>query len=106
MRVRGTTVVVPPRENGVRLTHLRRFRDRDGQVALRHRDRRHAHIAADDDDAGTLIDDDPRRQIRFDLQLLDLGQERDDVERIFLRQRHDDGRLIDRLGHFGANESR
>src|SRR5262249_2534876 len=34
-----------------RLAHLRRFGDRDGQIALRDGDGRHPHVPADDDDA-------------------------------------------------------
>jgi len=41
-----------------RLAHLRGFRNADGEVALRHRDRRDAHVAADDDHAGAFVDDD------------------------------------------------
>src|SRR3712207_8583929 len=37
--------------------------DGHGQVALRHRHRRHAHVAAHDDDAGALVDDDARALI-------------------------------------------
>ena len=58
---------------------------RDREIALRDRDRRDAHVAAHHDDAGALVDDDLGRQVGLDLQLLDLGQQRDHVAAELLR---------------------
>ena len=103
MRVRGTTAVWPPRER-LRLADLRRLGDRHGEVALRHRDRRHAHVAAHHDDAGAFVDDDLGGEIGLDLQLLDLGQQRDHVAVEFRRDRDLHGRGIERLGGRRADE--
>ena len=97
MRVRGTTVVVPPRENGRRLAHLRRLGDGDGEIALRHRDHRHAHVAAHDDDAGAFVDHDLGGEIRLDLELLDFGEQRDHVAAVLLRDGDADGARVQRL---------
>ena len=78
MLVRGTTRGLAARERR-RLADLRRLGDGDGEIALRHRDRGDAHVAAHDDDAGALVDHDLGGEVGLDLQLLDLGQQRDHV---------------------------
>ena len=67
------------------LADLRAFGNRYGEIALRDRDSSDADVPAHDDDAGAFVDDDLRRHVRFDLQLLDLGQQRDDVALEFFR---------------------
>ena len=100
--MRGATTVWPPRER-LRLADLRGFRDGDGEIALRHRHRRHAHVAAHDDDPGALVDDHLGGEIGIDLQLLDLRQQRDHVVGGFLRQRDLHRRGVERLGDRGAD---
>ena len=80
------------------LADLRAFRNRDGEVALGHRDGGDADVAAHHDNAGTLVDDDLGGEIGFDLQLLDLGQEGNDIALEFRRDRQLDGRGVDRFG--------
>src|SRR5262245_58024964 len=82
----------------LRLAHHRRLGDRDGQVALRHGDGRDPHIASYHDDARALIDDDLGGEIRLDLQLLDLGEQRDHVALELLGDSELLGRRIERLG--------
>jgi hypothetical protein len=86
------------------LADLRAFGNRDGEIALRHRDGGDADVAAHHDDAGAFVDHDLGGEIRLDLQLLDLGQEGDDVALEFGgdRQLHRGG--IDRLGGLDAEE--
>ena len=74
---------------------------RDGQVALRDRDRGDAHVAAHDDDAGALVDHDLGGEVGLDPQLLDLGQQRDHVAVESCGQRELHGRRIERLGGRG-----
>ena len=59
------------------LGDLRRLRHADRQIALGDGDRGNPDIAADDDDARGLIDDDAGDGIGLDLQLLDFGHEID-----------------------------
>ncbi len=76
--MRGTTTV-RPRENGCGWLTCGVSEIGDGQVALRDRDRRDAHVAPHHDDAGALVDHDLGGEVGLDLQLLDLGQQRDHV---------------------------
>ena len=95
--VRGT-MTVRPRENGAGWLTCGDSEIDDGEIALRDRDRRHPHVAADDDHAGAFVDDDLGGVVRLDLQLLDLGEHGDHVLRKFLRQRELHGRRVERLG--------
>ena len=87
-----------------RLRDLRAFRDRDRQVALGDGDHGDAHVPPHDDDARALVDDDLGRLVRLDLQLLDLGEERDHVAQVLLRHRDLHGRGVERLGGRHADE--
>ncbi len=71
---------------------------------MRHRDGSDADVAAHHDDPGAFVDHDLGGEVRFDLQLLDLGQERDDVALEFGRDRQLHGGGIDRLGGLDAEE--
>src|SRR6185369_125109 len=53
---------------------------------------------------GALVDHDPGGEIRLDLQLLDLGEQRYDIAGIDLRHVDLHGRGIQRLGRVGADE--
>ncbi len=71
---------------------------------MRHRNGGDAHVAAHHDDAGALVDDDLGREIRLDLQLLDLGEQGHDVALELRRNRELHRRGIDRFGGLGAEE--
>src|SRR6266436_6491125 len=86
------------------LADLRALGNRDGEIALRDRHGGDADIAAHHDDAGALVDHDLGGEIGFDLQLLDLGQEGDDVAFELRRNRKLHGRGIDRFGGLDAEE--
>ena len=88
MLVRGTTACSSARE-GQWLADFGCFSDGHGQVALRDRNHRHPHIAADHDHTRAFVDNDLGWQIRLDLQLLDFGEEADDICRRLLRHRDD-----------------
>src|SRR6185295_8208498 len=63
-----------------------------------------ANVAAHHDDPGAFVDHDLGGEIRINLQLLDLGQEGDDVALELGRDRQLYGRGIDRLGGLDAEE--
>jgi hypothetical protein len=54
---------------------------------LRDRNSCDADITAHHDDPGSFVDDDLGAEIRFDLQLFDLGQEGNDIALEFRRDR-------------------
>src|SRR5262249_37020034 len=64
-----------------RLADLRGLGHGDREVALGDGDGRHPHVAPDHDHARALVDDDLGGKVGIDLQLLDLGQQRDHVAR-------------------------
>jgi hypothetical protein len=90
---------VRPRENGCGWLTCG-----DGQIALGDGYRRHPHVASHHDHAGTFVDDDLGRQIRLDLQLLDLGHQRHHVAMELGRDGELDGRGIEWLGGRRAEE--
>ena len=97
--VLGVTTVLPL-ENGARLRDLRRLGDADRQRPVGYRDRRNLHVLADDDRAGSRVQNDARGHVRLDLQLADLRHE--PRERDIVRAEQFDGAAVDFVGRMGA----
>ncbi len=76
----------------------------DGEIGLRHRDSGDAHIGTHDDDARVLIDDDLGRLIGLDDELLDVGEQVDDIAVEVAGQVNADRRRIFRRGAGNADE--